>query len=100
MSEPEHLSCERFFAFMQAYKDGELADEVRTAFRAHIEACPPCVDYLDGYERSVSLAKQCCCATGDGAGAAGSGDPDALPEGLVAAILAATSGSDDVSSDA
>ena len=95
MSEHDHLSCERFFAFMQAYRDGELSDEVRGAFRAHIEACPPCVDYLDGYQRSVDLAKQCCCST---AHQADPHDQDAPPDALVAAILAATSGSDDVSS--
>jgi len=78
------LSCKEFVAFMAAYSAQELDAHVRAKFELHIGACPPCVDYLRGYEKTMELARGCC--------ARDHVDSSSPPEALVAAILAATAG--------
>jgi anti-sigma factor RsiW len=68
--------------FLMAYLDLELAPDVRRAFEEHIDACPPCLAYLDSYRETVRLG-QCLCADPEDA------VPDDVPEALVRGILAA-----------
>ncbi len=76
------MNCREFVEVLMAYLDGELSAEQVAAFRQHIDACPPCVDYLDTYQATVQLGQQVCR---DPEGPI----PDDVPEGLVAAVLAA-----------
>lgn len=76
------LTCKDVIEFLAAYRDGELPAPVRADFEAHLRACPPCVDYLRSYERTIALGRE--ALTG--------GDPAAapmapVPERLVRAIL-------------
>ena len=54
------LTCRQFVDFLDAYIDGELADEPRATFEVHIEACPPCRDYLKSYADTIRLARGAC----------------------------------------
>jgi hypothetical protein len=58
--------------------DGNLPAEVLAHFEEHLAECPPCVIYLNTFKSGAALAKAAlkddCCA---------------MPEKLVAAILAA-----------
>jgi predicted anti-sigma-YlaC factor YlaD len=74
------MSCEDFHRFMAEYLDGELCGEQHEFFHAHIDRCPPCVEFLDTYKSTVDLAKRCECADEQESGK--------IPEGLVQAILA------------
>ena len=76
------MNCKDFFDFLNAYSDGELREKVRASFEKHMGDCPPCRDFLDGYEKTSHLAHRC------------SHDEEAReepPEALVNAILAACS---------
>jgi anti-sigma factor (TIGR02949 family) len=78
------LTCRDLIEFLRAYLDGELPSELRRRFEDHLDACPPCLHYLDSYRETVSLA-------GEASGACGAGEalPEDVPEELVRAILAA-----------
>lgn len=80
----DRLRCREFADVILAYLEGELDARERRLFEEHIRACPPCVDYLDSYRRTVAL-------TGDAWPACGPDDdvPEEVPEELVRAVLAA-----------
>ena len=75
------LTCGELIAFLSAYVDGQLSAEQTETFEAHLAQCPACVDYLQTYKDTVTLAK----------GAFRSDDPieAGVPDELVQAILAA-----------
>ena len=68
-----HLNCRELADF--------LAEGVEAAFREHMELCPPCVVYLENYQRTVELGRDACC------GSAKDALPEDVPEQLVRAIL-------------
>ena len=75
------LTCRDLIDFLRAYLDDELPPALRRRFEDHLDACPPCLLYLDSYRETVSLAAQ-----------AGDEDdplPEEVPEELVRAVLAA-----------
>ena len=76
------MNCREFVDFLMAYLDGELPDEQRTTFDAHMGDCPACVRYLDSYRETVRLGK-CLCDDPDGPA------PADAPEPLVRAIIEA-----------
>ena len=76
------MTCRELSAFLGAYFDEELSDDVRLPFDEHLAACPECSAYLEAYRETVRLAKDAFK------------DPDepvpaSVPESLVKAILAA-----------
>jgi len=50
-------NCHEVIEFLAAYVDGELSEDVRFRFDAHVAACPECSAYLKSYEATVKLAK-------------------------------------------
>ncbi len=74
------MNCQEFIDFIMAYLDGELPDESRIVFRQHLDLCPPCEQYLDGYVKAVELGKRCT---------EGASLPADVPDALVDAILKA-----------
>lgn len=75
------MNCREFTDFVMAWLDGELPEEQRSTFEAHIRDCPPCVRFLESYQDTVRLGKAACAD-----------DESVLqevPESLVQAILAA-----------
>ena len=77
------MTCREFVDFLMDYLDQSLPTAQREIFEGHFVECPGCVTYLETYRETLRLEKTLC---GD--------DPDApvpedVPEGLVAAILAA-----------
>lgn len=76
------MTCREFIEFLSSYFDGQLAEDVRLRFDAHLAACPDCAAYLKSYATTVKLAK---------AAIRGSDDPlpADVPEDLVKAILRA-----------
>jgi anti-sigma factor RsiW len=74
------LTCRDLIEFVRAYLDGELPTELRRRFEDHIDACPPCLHYLDSYRQTLSL-----CAEAFPPDEAVFDD---VPEELVRAVLA------------
>lgn len=78
------LSCREFMDVLLAYLDDELGARERRLFEEHIDACPPCLDYLDSYRRTVALSGEAWTGCD-----ADEGVPEEVPEELVRAVLAA-----------
>jgi anti-sigma factor RsiW len=76
------MTCRELVDFLGEYFDGELSDEVRRHFDAHLTACAECSTYLASYRETVRLAKDAMQASDDPV-------PASVPESLVQAILAA-----------
>ena len=76
------MTCEELIGFLDRYLAGELDDETSARFAGHLDSCPACRDYLDGYEATIRLGHRVCCDE-DGGGLEGA------PEDLVQAILGA-----------
>ena len=74
------MTCRDFADFLGDYLSGELPDEVRARFEAHIAVCPNCVRYLAHYRESVAFAR---AAFHDGHAEV----PHTVPDDLIAAIL-------------
>ncbi len=76
------MNCREFVEFMMDFLDETLPERQRTIFKGHIDECPNCGTYLETYQETVRLGRQICR---DLEGPV----PEDVPEGLVAAILAA-----------
>lgn len=74
------MNCREFSEFVMAWLDGELPEEERSVFEAHIRDCPPCLNFLDTYRDTVRLGKSVWIED----------EPSLqeVPESLVQAILA------------
>ena len=78
------LTCREICEFMMAFLDGELPPEERAVFEEHLSLCPPCVQYLDSYKKTIAVGKQ---VMADPCGVDAPRPP--VPDDLVKAILAA-----------
>ena len=76
------MTCRELVEFLTEYLSGALPPDQRAAFDAHLESCPECVAYLKSYQEAVKLGKE-AFRRPDATG------PDAVPDELVRAILAA-----------
>ena len=80
------MTCRDLTSFIADYIAGDLEITVRQAFERHLSLCSNCVQYLTDYRRAIALGK------GTLAWADSDEVPADVPEGLVAAILAARGG--------
>jgi predicted anti-sigma-YlaC factor YlaD len=76
------MNCREFVDFLIGYIDGELGEGPSRVFEEHMRMCPPCMTYLDTYKDTIRLGKF-ACADENGP------PPEAAPEALIQAILAA-----------
>ncbi len=79
----DELNCKQFVDFLDDYVAGGQPDEVRKAFEDHIGCCPPCLDFLESYKKTIETSKKACCCGHKEI------PKDKVPPGLVDAILAA-----------
>jgi len=77
------MTCRELDGFLHDYVSGALAAPVRVRFESHLAACRACAAYLASYRRTIALGRSLCEDDPDGP------IPAAVPEPLVAAILAA-----------
>ena len=75
------MTCRELAEFLLDYLEEALPGAQREEFEHHLQACPPCLAYLETYKRTVQLGKT-VCAEPEGP------IPDDVPERLVQAILA------------
>ena len=76
------LTCREFVEFLDDYIAHDLAGEALTSFEKHLSDCPPCVAYLETYRQSIRMGRAALKDTDERI-------PEAVPEDLVRAILAA-----------
>ena len=75
------MTCQELIDFLMDFVDGELPEEPRRVFEAHLAECPSCGDYVDSYKKTVEMGRKVC--EGD------EGVPEDVPEDLLQAILKA-----------
>jgi hypothetical protein len=89
-----NLTCREISEFLLAYLERDLEGDQRAEFERHLELCPPCVHYLDGYRETIELVRRCLrdearpsqnSSQNPGQNPVG----HRPPEGLIQAILAA-----------
>lgn len=79
---PLMITCRQFEDFMADYCDRKLRWYQRLIFRTHLVFCRECRDYLAAYVRAIALGKAVFHRPDVSL-------PEAIPEELVRAILAA-----------
>jgi anti-sigma factor RsiW len=53
---PGGISCREVVELVTDYLEGALAPDVQTRFAAHLDACPPCVEYVEQIRTTSRLA--------------------------------------------
>jgi anti-sigma factor RsiW len=74
------ITCRELIDFLMDYVNGALPVEQVASFERHLNACPPCREYLQNYRDTIQVAKSAC---------RGAEPLPQMPEELVRAILAA-----------
>jgi anti-sigma factor RsiW len=76
---PSHrISCKELCKFLCDYVDGDLPTDQQHNFRAHVEHCGPCREYLRQYETTIRLSKACMCP---------GPKPPPVPDEMIQAIM-------------
>ena len=75
------VTCREFVEFLDDYLSGVLPEPTRTAFDAHLAACPACVAYMKSYQATLRAEKAAFSFRDDSL-------PAGVPEELVQAVLA------------
>ena len=76
------MTCRELIGFLADFLDGSLPEDRRLEFARHLEVCPPCVQYVDSYRKTIELGREALRPTGDAAA-------EGVPEELIRAILEA-----------
>ncbi|MBL8233549.1 MAG: zf-HC2 domain-containing protein [Bryobacterales bacterium] len=57
MTNTARMSCKEIFEMLSQYLDRELPAEVCDCMETHIEACPPCVEFVQTLEKTVRICR-------------------------------------------
>lgn len=52
------FTCKDSVSLLMSFLDGELTDELERQLHEHLEACPPCVDFLYTYRATPELCRK------------------------------------------
>lgn len=74
------MTCREFDEFVMSYLSDELSAEVRAEFERHLSICPPCVVFLENYQKTTEIGRAVCAHPEDSV-------PEEVPEELIRAIL-------------
>lgn len=78
---PLMITCKEFEDFIISYLEGGLTKHERRLFEIHLRFCRECREYLAVYKTSIEAAKK-------GVVDEALARPEAVPEDLVAAVIA------------
>lgn len=53
----EVAECKRIFALLSEYLDAELPADTCEQIAAHLEGCPPCVEFLETLKKTVEICR-------------------------------------------
>ncbi len=71
------MTCREITEFLREFVDGELPQEVKLEFDAHVARCQDCVVFLEQYRATIQASQGAFSA------------PHDVPEELVSAIMKA-----------
>jgi anti-sigma factor (TIGR02949 family) len=55
------LTCQSFLDDLSDYIDGDVAEEIRVTFEAHLAKCPNCWVVFDETQRTVEIVQRFDC---------------------------------------
>ena len=55
---PGEPTCRQVFELLSDFVDGELSVGKREALARHLEACPPCEEFLNTFQTARSLCRE------------------------------------------
>lgn len=90
--QPREITCREVVEFLLAYLERDLDAPSRTEFERHLDQCPPCKHYVDGYRGTIELVRRCLDggpSTAECQADAGKAKREPPPEHLIQAILSA-----------
>jgi anti-sigma factor RsiW len=58
MAEPSGIECRQIAELLGDYLDGTLPQPTRELLDWHIEACPPCVAFVNTYRGTIGAARK------------------------------------------
>jgi len=50
--------CKELFGRLSAYLDGELSPEACREIEEHLCDCPPCIEFINSFRRTVDLCRR------------------------------------------
>lgn len=50
--------CKQMFARLSEYLDMELPPAICKEIDSHFESCPPCIEFLDTFRKSIELCRE------------------------------------------
>jgi anti-sigma factor RsiW len=56
------MTCRECAELLLEFLDGELSADAALRIQRHLEACPPCVTFVETYRITVTLTRQLPCA--------------------------------------
>ena len=74
------MTCREFDEFILDYLGGELPVEIQGEFEKHLSVCPPCVTFLETYQKTMEIGHAVCTHPEDTV-------PAEVPEELIRAIV-------------
>ncbi len=52
------MNCHQIVDLLVDYLDGELAVEQEQRLEEHLENCPPCVDFIESYQKTATVCRR------------------------------------------
>jgi mycothiol system anti-sigma-R factor len=56
--DPSEPTCRQVFELLSDFVDGELSVKERESLGRHLDACPPCEEFLKTFETARSLCRE------------------------------------------
>jgi len=51
------LTCRKLIKFLDDYVEGRLPEKDRKKFEKHLHLCPPCLEYLESYRKTIETTR-------------------------------------------
>ncbi len=52
------MTCQRLAELLLEFMSGELTPEHAAEIQQHLQACPPCVTFVETYQVTITLSRQ------------------------------------------
>lgn len=50
--------CKEVFALLSQYLDVELPQDACEQIEAHVQGCPPCIEFVESLRKTIALCRQ------------------------------------------
>ena len=54
------MHCRECHQLLFDYAQGNLEPEIARKLETHLSDCPPCLDYVESYRKTITACRACC----------------------------------------